>query len=217
MSDRTIVFWTIAACMSAIPAAAQSPTPTTTAFDGTYIGVSNAFEGGLAGEHWLRTCPQFGPPRMLTIVNGIARSGKAEGSVGPQGILVMRDFWSHFDGRIDSQGIVRARATGSCNYQLVWQKVPPPTMPFDGDYVGVSRESSCLANGVPVTLIIRNSVVVTGGRWQGNVNPQGVVVMGNRLAPRVDGQIDGQGIIRAQGSSSDGGCTVTFVWRKQMG
>jgi hypothetical protein len=87
-------------------------------------------------------------------------------------------------------------------------------MPFDGDYVGVSRESSCLANGVPVTLIIRNSVV-TGGSWQGNVNAQGVVVMGNRLAPRVDGQIDNQGIIRARGSSSDGGCTVTFVWRKR--
>ena len=86
----------------------------------------------------------------------------------------------------------------------------------DGDYVGVSRESSCLANGVPVTLSIRNNVV-TGGSWQGNVNPQGVVVMGNRLALRVDGQIDRQGIIRAQGSSSDGGCPVTFVWHKQSG
>jgi hypothetical protein len=126
----------------------------------------------------------------------------------------MRDFWSHFDGRIDNAGMVRARATGECSYQLVWQKLPAPTMPFDGDYVGVSRESSCLANGVPVTLIIRNGVVI-GGSWRGNVNSQGVVVMGNRLAPRVDGQIDRQGMIRAQGSSSDGGCTVTFVWRKR--
>ena len=108
------------------------------------------------------------------------------------------------------------RSTGPCAYQLVWQKVPPPTMPFDGDYVGVSRESSCLADGVPVTLIIRNSVVI-GGSWQGNVNPQGAVVMGTRLAPRVDGQIDGQGIIRAQGTSSYGECNVRFVWRKQLG
>jgi hypothetical protein len=94
--------------------------------------------------------------------------------------------------------------------------VPAPTMPFDGDYIGVSRESSCLASRVPVALIIRNGVV-TGGSWQGNVNPQGAVVMGNRLAPRVDGQIDSQGTLRAQGSSSAGGCTVTFVWRKESG
>jgi len=40
--------------------------------------------------------------------------------------------------------------------------------------------------------------------------------MGNRLAPRVDGKIDSQGIIRAQGSDA-AGCTFTFVWRKQSG
>jgi hypothetical protein len=86
-------------------------------------------------------------------------------------------------------------------------------MPFDGDYAGVSIESSCQANRVPGALIIRNRVV-TGGGWQGNVNPRGVLVMQNRGAMRVDSQIDSQGVIRAQGSSSDGGCTVTFVWRK---
>jgi hypothetical protein len=76
---------------------------------------------------------------------------------------------------------VRGRSTSACSSQLVWQKAPAPTMPFDGDYVGVSRESLCLANDVPVNLIIRNSVV-TGGSWQGNLNPQGVVVMGSRFA-----------------------------------
>ena len=160
--------------------------------------------------------PHFERPGALTIINGIARAGKIEGSVSPQGLLIMRDFWSHFDGRIDSQGTVKGRTTSGCSYLMTWQKVPPPTMPFDGDYVGVSRESSCLANAVPVTLIIRNSAV-TGGSWQGNVNLQGVVVMGNHFAPRVDGQIDKQGILRAQGSSTNGGCTVTFVWRKQSG
>jgi hypothetical protein len=199
-----------------------SSPPTTAAFDRTYLGVSRTFEeeGIQGGRTWAHFCLPLGPPGPLTIVNGMAQAGKLEGSVGPQGVLVMRDFWSHFDGRIDGQGAVRGRATGTgtgCSYLLVWQKAPAPTMPFDGDYVGVSRESSCLANGVPVTLIIRNGVVVHGGSWQGNVNPQGVVVMGNRLAPRVDGQIDRQGMIRAQGSSSDGGCTVTFVWRKQSG
>jgi hypothetical protein len=47
MLDRTIVVWTIAACMSAIPVAAQAPAPTTTAFDGTYAGVSRTYEGGI--------------------------------------------------------------------------------------------------------------------------------------------------------------------------
>jgi hypothetical protein len=39
---------TIAACMSAISVAAQAPAPTTTAFDGTYVGVSRTFEGNMS-------------------------------------------------------------------------------------------------------------------------------------------------------------------------
>jgi len=181
MFGRARILLMIAVCALAPPAAAQAPAPTTTAFDGTYFGVSRTFEGttvpAFEGRTWTHFCLPYGPPAPLTIVNGIARAGKSEGSVNPQGVLVMRDFWSHFDGRIDSQGAVRGRSTGTCSYQLVWQKVPAPTMPFDGDYVGVSRESSCLADGVPVTLIIRNSAVV-GGSWQGNVNSKGAVVMG---------------------------------------
>jgi hypothetical protein len=223
MLDRTIVLWTIAACMLTTPVAAQPAAPTTTAFDGSYAGVSRTVEGNtdrsLTGGY-SRQCGQSGRAAPLTIVNGVARTawaGTAEGSVNPQGVLVMRaPNGDKFDGQIDGHGAVTGRFTGNCAFQMVWQKPPPPTMPFDGDYVGVSREASCLANGVPVTLIIRNGVV-TGGSWQGNVNPQGAVVMGNRLAPRVDGQIDSQGIVRAQGSSSDGGCTVTFLWRKQPG
>jgi len=44
MLDRTIVLWTLAACMSATPVAAQAPASTTTAFDGTYVGVSRTVE-----------------------------------------------------------------------------------------------------------------------------------------------------------------------------
>jgi hypothetical protein len=217
MFDRTRILLLPAACAVALPAVAQAPAPTTI-FDGTYFGVSRTFEEDSTpfrpGATWTRYCPQPSPPAMLTIGNGTAKAGKLEGSVSPQGVLVMRDFWSRFDGQIDSRGTVRGRTTSGCSYLLVWQKVPPPTMPFDGDYVGVSRESSCRANRVPGALIIRNSVV-TGGGWQENVNPRGVLVMQNRGAMRVDGQIDSQGIIRAQGSSSDGGCTVTFVWQKK--
>jgi hypothetical protein len=222
MFGRMRILLTVAALTLAMPAGAQTPAPANTAFDGTYLGVSVTFEESVIdGRKWIRSCPQFGRPKTLTIVNGIAREDTAEGSVGPQGLLVMRDFWSHFDGRIDSQGIVRARATGGCNYQLVWQKVSPSTMPFDGDYIGVSRESSggwsaeCPPNGLPVTLFIRNGVV-TGGSWQGSVNPRGAFVMGNRLSPRVDGQADNQGVMRGQGSNA-AGCVITFVWRKQAG
>jgi hypothetical protein len=44
MLDRTIVLGTIAACMLATPVAAQAPAPTT-AFDGTYVGVSRTLQG----------------------------------------------------------------------------------------------------------------------------------------------------------------------------
>ena len=77
-----------------------------------------------------RSCPPSGRVAPLTIVNGIARTkalGTAEGSVSPQGVLVMRALagfgaGSRFDGQIDSQGTVTGRFTGSCGYQVVWQK-----------------------------------------------------------------------------------------------
>ena len=171
MFGRARILLTIAGCVLATPVTAQAPAPsTTTAFDGRYAGVSRTFEEDSTpfrpGATWTRYCPQPSPPAMLTIVNGTAKAGKLEGSVSPQGVLVMRDFWSRFDGQIDSQGTVRGRTTSGCSYLLVWQKVPPPTMPFDGDYVGVSRESSCQANRVPSALIIRNSVV-TGAVGKG--------------------------------------------------
>ena len=127
--------------------------------------LSHTFEESPTAEPartWTHYCLQYGPPAVLTIVNGIARSGELEGSVNQQGFVLMRNFRGRFDGRIDSQGTVRGRVTGGCSYQLVWQKVPAPTMPFDGDYVGVSRESSCVPCRVPVTLIIRNGVVAGG-------------------------------------------------------
>jgi hypothetical protein len=130
--------------------------------------------------------------------------------------VVMRDFWIRFDGRIDSQGTVRGRSTSGCSYLVAWQKVPPPTMPFDGDYTGVSRElvgegAKCLSNGVPATLIVRNDAVL--GHWQGTVSTQGVLAIhsGNM---QVDGRIDGQGIIRGQGTTTSG-CVHAYLWQKE--
>jgi hypothetical protein len=211
----------IAVCGLAAPAAAQTPAPTTTAFDGMYFGVSRTFEEEAinGGKTWTRYCLQYGPG-TLSIVNGIAKAGKLEGSVSPQGVLIMRSFWDHFDGRIDSQGTVKGRSTGACSYQRVWQKAPAPTMPFDGDYIGVSRGltnggAGCSPSGVPGgTLIIRNSVAL--GQWQGTVSPQGIVSLRTPNGTPVDGQIDRQGMMRVQGTSA-AGCTNIWVWRKPAG
>jgi hypothetical protein len=64
------------------------------------------------------------------IVNGIAHTaglGTAEGSVSPEGVVVMRALagfgaGSQFEGRIDGHGTVTGRFTGSCSYQVVWQE-----------------------------------------------------------------------------------------------
>lgn len=92
-------------------------------------------------------------------------------------------------------------------------------MPFDGDYIGVSKETSktasapekCPPNGVPATLMIRNSVVL--GYWQGTVGPQGVLTMRNQSL-RFDGQIDSQGTISGQ-AANPAGCVRTYVWQKE--
>jgi hypothetical protein len=122
-------FSVITACMVATPAVAQAPPPPTTAFDGTYIGVSRTLEGTMLG-YSTRQCPPSGRVAPLTIVNGTARTkalGTAEGSVNPQGVLVMRALagfaaGSRFEGQIDGQGTVTGRFTASCSYKVVWQK-----------------------------------------------------------------------------------------------
>ena len=129
MFAQARILSTIAACMVAMPVGAQAPAPTTTVFDGTHVGVSRTLEGTMLG-YSTRQCPPSGGVAPLTIVDGIARTarlGTAEGSVSPQGVLVMRALagfgaGSRFAGQIDSQGTVTGRFTGSCSYQVVWQK-----------------------------------------------------------------------------------------------
>jgi hypothetical protein len=106
-----------------MPLAAQGA-----AFDGTYAGVTleKAEQKGSMG---IRTCPTFrSPPRALSIAGGVARfpwgpDNMLEGSVTPQGALVMRTpHGQRFDGQIDAQGTVRGQITGTCTYSIVWQK-----------------------------------------------------------------------------------------------
>ena len=134
MVDRTIVLGTIAACMLARPVAAQAPAPapTTTAFDGTYVGVSWTLLGTMEGNpNETRACtPYNGQPGPLTITGGVARyngstlrPGTWEGSVNAQGVLVMHtSLGSRLDAQIGGRGTVTARFTGFCGYQLVWEK-----------------------------------------------------------------------------------------------
>jgi hypothetical protein len=123
---------TIAACMSAIPVAAQAPAPTTTAFDGTYVGVSRTLEGTISGNpNATRACVPNGQPGPLVIAGGVARyngsalrSSTCDGSVNAQGVLVMHcpPSDSRIDAQIDGRGTVTGRATSYCSYQMVWQK-----------------------------------------------------------------------------------------------
>ena len=129
MFRRAKVLMTIVACILATSAAAQAPVSATTAFDGTYAGVSRTLEDTMT-NYSTRSCPPSGRVAPLTIVNGIARTaglGTAEGSVSPQGVLMMRALsgfaaGSRFEGQIDSQGTVTGRFNGSCSYRVVWQK-----------------------------------------------------------------------------------------------
>jgi hypothetical protein len=80
MSDRAIVLWTIAACMAATAVAAQTPAPTPTAFDRTYVGVSRIAERPVTADYTRRggSCgtrgytPE-GQPRPLTNAGGLPR------------------------------------------------------------------------------------------------------------------------------------------------
>jgi hypothetical protein len=97
--------------------------PATTAFDGTYIGVSKTIEG-VSGGGYDQGCAKNPRPGPLTIVNGSAAwAGDVEGSVTPQGLLVMSNpSGARFDGRIDGQGTLTGWFTAGCSYRLVWQK-----------------------------------------------------------------------------------------------
>jgi len=99
----------------------------------------------------------------------------------------------------------------------------PMTTAFDGKYAGVSAHTSkstghgrqCPRMHVPDTLTITNGTVHSGARdkWTGTVSPQGTVILRNKLAMRVDAQIDPQGAIsgRYQGPA----CMVDYVWHRQ--
>ena len=119
------IILTIAGCTVALPVAAQTQAPTTTAFDGRYIGVSR--ESSKAGSNPGAKCPPSGVPAPLTIRNGvIGRPGTGgwEGTVTPQGALAMHNGGSmRVDGQVDSQGTITAKYSGpACIITYIWRK-----------------------------------------------------------------------------------------------
>jgi hypothetical protein len=222
MFGRARMLVTIAAFALAMPAAAQAPTPTTTAFDGKYLGTAK--ESRLLHNV---ACPTIASVAMIIIGGQVVihesnfNGGTAtfRGSVNSGGeVLALSPPGSTMSGTINDKIFAGLSRHGHwCAWNVQMAPAPAPTMPFDGDYIGVSRESSgigCPPNAVPATLIIRNGVVL--GLWQGTVGPQGAIVMRNPKFTRVDAQIDPQGTIRGQLNDASG-CAVTFLWRKQSG
>jgi hypothetical protein len=107
MFDGAKVLLTIAACMLATSVAAQAPAPVTTAFDGTYAGISR--EVSKAASNPAAKCLPSGVPAPLTIRNGaIGRPGTGgwEGTVSPQGALTMHNGGSM---RVDDRSTPKAR------------------------------------------------------------------------------------------------------------
>jgi hypothetical protein len=122
-----------------MPADAQSPAPSanpTSAFDGTYVGVSaennstgNTLAGGRArtqGYAGSRACTTFRAPARLTITNGHAKvrwgDRILEGNATPDGSLTMSTrYGQRFDGRIEGQQI-QGQLVGYCAYSLTWRK-----------------------------------------------------------------------------------------------
>ena len=124
MFGRERILITITASALAMPVFAQTPAPTT-AFDGTYAGISREVSKSPSAPR--AKCPPSGALAPLTIKNGvIVASGPAEweGTVSPQGVLIMRNERSvRVDGQIDPQGTIRAQYAGTgCITNFAWQK-----------------------------------------------------------------------------------------------
>ena len=122
---RTLLM--ITACVTALSAAAQAPLPTT-AFDGTYAGVSAVSTRSQPGSR-NRYCRQPDVPSPLTIRDGVIQptgGDRWRGTVSPQGGLVIRDLGGRrVNAQIDPSGNITGYYPGpTCKTTFVWRKQP---------------------------------------------------------------------------------------------
>ena len=220
-----LMLLTMAACAPTIPAGTEAPA-TTTAFDGKYIGTATQSGGwAILGCGTMRSVDMAITGGQVVIHESPLKGGGRtyQGSVNIVGEVLALSQTPTMDtlsGTVHDKVFAGHHLVGKwCDWSLQMAPAPPPTMAFDGDYIGVSRESrssktKCAPSGVPGILIIRNSVVLGG--WQGTVSPQGILSLRSPNGTPVDGQIDRQGIVRGQ-DASDVGCSSIWVWRKEAG
>jgi hypothetical protein len=85
---------------------------------------------------------------------------------------------------------------------------------MESSVYGSGASRGCRVSGALDALTITNGVARTrgAGQWEGSVSPQGRLVTRRPNAARLDGQIDGQGTIRGQVSSTN--CVNTLIWQK---
>ena len=114
---------------------AGSPDNTTTAFDGTYSGVSKRSHGAAGTGSKSRDtptagCQQFEVPPTVTITNGLAQMQALDvtfaGYVTPQGHLKMDSGYGptvNADFDPQTPGILHGQAVSrNCRYNVTWQK-----------------------------------------------------------------------------------------------
>jgi hypothetical protein len=133
---KAVAWFCLAGFVHPVAAAnAQSAPAPVTKYDGTYAFVSATKVNETSTDYngRMRPCRDLSPRGPLTIVNGIARYNRQEGSVGPHGDLAMRLIPTPSKapegsqaitvGIIDSNGTVRARRVAyRCSHDLIWKK-----------------------------------------------------------------------------------------------
>jgi hypothetical protein len=108
---------TVAAMAVAAPALAQS-----TAFDGTYAGVS----GNSASISGAKCPPMQAPASLLIVANGAANSqnGFFQGTVAPDGRVTLHGKEAvSYQGQVDRSGAMKVTgSTTICSFTFTWQK-----------------------------------------------------------------------------------------------
>ena len=115
---------------------AGSPNNMTTIFDGTYT--AGAVQNASTGKS-LTECPNIHVAPPVTIRKGLAQlpvnNGRAsstfQGYVSPDGTLAMQsEIGQTFQGKIDSNYVLRGRTVGNCVYEAAWNRTRSKTSHF---------------------------------------------------------------------------------------